>query len=97
MFSQMGFQAFFFARIDYQDKEKRLSEKSLEMIWKPTLTVEDPSNYIFTHVNYNFYGSPPGYCFDARCFSNDPIKDDEKLEDYNLVTKSEELVSYFKS
>jgi hypothetical protein len=25
MFSQMGFQSFFFARIDYQDKDKRMS------------------------------------------------------------------------
>ncbi len=29
MFSQMGFQSFFFARIDYQDKDKRMSEKGL--------------------------------------------------------------------
>lgn len=29
MFSKMGFQSFFFARIDYQDKQQRMSEKSL--------------------------------------------------------------------
>jgi len=31
----MGFQAFFFARIDYQDKEKRLNDSAMEMLWKP--------------------------------------------------------------
>jgi len=31
----MGFNAFFFARIDSQDKEKRMDEKNLEMIWNP--------------------------------------------------------------
>lgn len=29
MFSKMGMQAIFFARIDYQDKEKRMSEKAV--------------------------------------------------------------------
>lgn len=35
MFSQMGMQAFFFARIDYQDKEIRLKQKAMEMVWRP--------------------------------------------------------------
>ena len=35
LFSQMGFDAWFFARIDYQDKEKRMNESSMEMVWFP--------------------------------------------------------------
>jgi len=35
MFAQMGFKAFFFARIDYQDRNKRLSEHGMEMVWNP--------------------------------------------------------------
>lgn len=66
------------------------------MLWKPKLTVPDSSNYIFTHVNYYHYSPPPGFCFDLLC-KNDPIKDDEDLEDYNLVAKAQELVLYFKS
>jgi len=31
----MGFDAFFFARLDYQDKEKRLAEKTMEWVWRP--------------------------------------------------------------
>jgi hypothetical protein len=31
----MGFDAFFFARLDYQDKEKRLKDKTMEFIWRP--------------------------------------------------------------
>ena len=88
LFAKMGFQSFFFARIDYQDKQLRMSEKSLEMLWKPRTTVSDASNYIFTHVNYYHYSPPPGFCFDLKC-NNEPIKDDETLEDYNLVTKSQ--------
>jgi hypothetical protein len=52
LFSQMGFNAWFFARIDYQDKMVRLRDKSLEMVWHPQQASGD-DNYIFTGVNYN--------------------------------------------
>ena len=32
----MGFDALFFARIDYKDKEKRMKTKELEWIWRPS-------------------------------------------------------------
>ena len=32
----MGFDAFMFGRLDYQDKKKRLKDKSLEWIWRPS-------------------------------------------------------------
>jgi len=31
----MGFDAWFFARLDYQDKEKRLNEKEMQFVWRP--------------------------------------------------------------
>ena len=34
LFVKMGFEALFFARLDYRDKLKRKEEKSLEMVWK---------------------------------------------------------------
>lgn len=34
LFVKMGFEALFFARLDYRDKLKRKEEKSLEMLWK---------------------------------------------------------------
>lgn len=33
-FAEMGFDAWFFARLDYQDKKKRLREKEMEFIWR---------------------------------------------------------------
>ena len=53
------------------------------MIWRPTQYSGDKSSYIFTHVNYFFYGPPPGFCFDATC-KDEPIKDDPTLDDYNV-------------
>lgn len=90
----MGFQSFFFARIDYQDKEVRLSNKGMEMIWHPLQYAGDAS--IFTHVNYYHYSPPPGFCFDTVC-RDEPIKDDPTLEGYNIVDKATLLVNYFKS
>jgi alpha-mannosidase len=31
---QLGFDSLFFARIDYQDRAKRLKEKNLEVVWQ---------------------------------------------------------------
>lgn len=67
LFSQMGFQAFFFARIDYQDKLTRMDAKKMEMIWKPPQYTNSKTNYIFTHVNYYHYSPPPQFCFDPNC------------------------------
>jgi hypothetical protein len=34
LFAKMGFDGLFIGRLDYQDKNKRLSSKTPEMIWK---------------------------------------------------------------
>ena len=96
LFSQLGFQAFFFARIDYQDKAVRLDKKAMELVWRPLQYTGDSSSYIFTHVNYYHYSPPPGFCFDDVC-RDEPIKDDPTLEDYNIDARSDNFVNYFKS
>jgi hypothetical protein len=96
LFSQMGFNAFFFARIDYQDRNARLDSKSMEMIWKPFQYSGDKNTYMFTHVNYFYYQHPPGFCFDVTC-EDEPIKDDPTLEDYNVDDSSDDFADYFKS
>ena len=35
LFAGMGFDAWFFARLDYQDKVKRLENSEMEFIWRP--------------------------------------------------------------
>ena len=35
LFAEMGFDAYFFSRIDYLDKQKRLKEASMEWIQRP--------------------------------------------------------------
>jgi hypothetical protein len=52
----MGFDSFFFARIDYQDKVKRMANAGLEMLWNNRQD-SNQDHSIFTHVNYNHYES----------------------------------------
>lgn len=95
LFSQMGFNAFFFARIDYQDKDLRLEEKAMEMIWSPNQASGDDHS-IFTSVNYYHYEAPPSFCFDQNC-DDEPIMDDPRLEEYNIDERAKTFVTYFKN
>jgi len=35
LFAEMGLDAFIVARLDFQDKQKRLAENTMEFIWRP--------------------------------------------------------------
>jgi hypothetical protein len=39
LFSDMGFDAVFIARMDRHDKDKRLEDKSMEFVWRPSSTL----------------------------------------------------------
>ncbi|XP_058821189.1 lysosomal alpha-mannosidase-like isoform X1 [Topomyia yanbarensis] len=72
LFAQMGYDGMFFARLDWNDKSKRLSNKEAEMIWKASKNLDESD--LFTSVLYNHYSAPPGFCFDVLC-SDDPFVD----------------------
>ena len=60
----MGFDALFFARIDYKDKEKREYNRELEWVWRPNAQSIGTDTQIFTHTLWNHYRSPEGFGFD---------------------------------
>lgn len=82
MMSQFGFDGLFFGRIDYQDKIKRMAEKTGEMIWRGSPNLGKKSD-LFTGVLYNQYQAPSGFCFDVLC-SDEPIIDDKNSPIYNV-------------
>lgn len=94
LFAQMGFTAFYFSRIDYQDQIIRLGTKSMEMVWVPN-TSQGVENAIFTHVTYFQYGSPEGFDFDVIAI-NPPIQDDPTLEGYNVPLRADEFLAWFR-
>ena len=78
----MGFAGVFFARIDFADKEERKASQTLQMWWEGG-EVADNSSTIFTGVFDNHYSNPKGFCWDVLC-EDEPINDDQRLEEYNL-------------
>lgn len=81
--ARLGFEALFFARIDYQDSFYRNQNKDYEMIWRPSPSL-GMTGQIFTGAfERNGYGPPPSFDWDEG--SRDaPIQDDLRLEDYNV-------------
>ena len=64
LFAEMGFDALFFGRIDYEDKNKRMNDKTMEWVWIPSNQSLGPDVNILAHTLYNGYGSPDGFGFD---------------------------------
>ncbi|XP_036385660.1 lysosomal alpha-mannosidase [Megalops cyprinoides] len=90
IFAQMGYDGFFFGRLDYQDKMRRMKEKDMEMLWRASESLKPPAADLFTGVLPNGYNPPEGFCWDQLC-SDAPIRDDPDLEDYNV----DEIVKKF--
>nr|XP_014342916.1 PREDICTED: lysosomal alpha-mannosidase [Latimeria chalumnae] len=90
LFAQMGFDGFFFGRLDYQDKRAREMQKEMEQLWRGSVNLEPPFADLFTGVLPNGYNPPSSLCWDGSC-SDPPIMDDKDLEDYNV----DQIVKYF--
>lgn len=102
LFASMGFDAFFFGRVDYDDKSTRLAQKTMEFVWRGSPSL-GRSTEIFSGVLYNGYGPPDGFCFDQFC-DDPPIVDDPTLYEYNVdkraaafVAAAKDQVSHFRT
>ncbi|MCH97975.1 lysosomal alpha-mannosidase-like, partial [Trifolium medium] len=49
----LGFDSLFFARIDYQDRAKRLKEKTLEVVWQGSRSLGSSSQDDILLFDYN--------------------------------------------
>jgi hypothetical protein len=93
LFAEMGFNAWFFARMDHYDKDRRLEEKEMEWLWRPFNESLGSRAEIFTHMMYQHYSSPAGFSFNE--FSTDsPIIDDERMENNNVEERTAALYDY---
>ncbi|KAL4477150.1 hypothetical protein ABPG72_008884 [Tetrahymena utriculariae] len=84
LFSQMGFNAQWFSRVDFQDFDYRKQNKRLEMVWHPQEYEEDA--YIFSAINYQHYSPPRNFFFERG----------QQVNSGNLQYKASEFVNYFK-
>ncbi|XP_012923863.1 lysosomal alpha-mannosidase isoform X3 [Heterocephalus glaber] len=90
LFAQMGFDGFFFGRLDYQDKLVRKERREMEQVWRASASLRAPTADLFTGVLPNNYNPPEGLCWDVLC-ADQPVVDDPRSPEYN----AKELVSYF--
>lgn len=89
--AELGFDSLFFARIDYQDRAKRTSDKTLEVIWQASRSLGS-SSQIFTGIFPVHYEPPDGFTFEINDVS-DPIQDDPLLFDYNVQQRVDDFVA----
>jgi hypothetical protein len=93
LFAEMGFDAWFFGRLDYQDKIERLRDFSMEFIWQPFLSHLNTSAQIFTHSmldNYCFVGD---MWWDDRWNDDGPVVDNPDLDNYNVDFKTDMMIA----
>ena len=91
--SMIGFDSFYFARIDYQDYKAREKAQKLQMVWQGSTTLGASSN-IFTGALYHTtYGPPSSFCFDIGC-RDAPIQDDPNLFDYNVDERVKTFINF---
>ncbi|XP_068607078.1 lysosomal alpha-mannosidase [Brachionichthys hirsutus] len=83
MFAQMGYDGFFFGRLDYQDRARRMRDKEQELLWRASDSLIPPVADLWTGILPNGYNPPEGFCWDQSC-NDPPIRDDPDLEDYNV-------------
>ncbi|KAK4760251.1 hypothetical protein SAY87_005144 [Trapa incisa] len=89
--AEVGFDSFFFGRIDYQDRAKRKNEKSLEVIWRGSKSFGS-SAQIFAGAFPENYEPPSGFYFEVNAAS--PIvQDDISLFDYNVQERVNDFVA----
>lgn len=93
IFLEAGFDGVFFQRMDFREKRRRLRDKEMEVLWRV-----DPSNNkstLFTHMLYQSYCSPPGFCFDSKC-DDPPMIVDPLATNYNAPLRVNQFLEYVK-
>ncbi|KAL3617629.1 hypothetical protein CASFOL_037950 [Castilleja foliolosa] len=89
--AEVGFDALYFARIDYQDRAKRRDEKKLEVLWQGSKS-RGSSSQIFAGAFKSHYSPPTGFHFEVN--DDSPIvQDDTNLFDYNVEERVNDFVN----
>ena len=93
LFSDMGFDAWFFARLDFQDKAQRYHDHSMEFIWQPFFQHLNNSAQIYTYAMYDHYCYISGFDWDDKWYGSDPVVTNEELETFNADFKTNQFLA----
>jgi len=84
----VGFDALYFARIDYQDYGERIKNKNLEFVWRPSKS-RGKHSQVFTGEIINHYGPPGKYDYSNH---GNWLQDDPELHDFNICDQVDDFV-----
>ncbi|XP_074264405.1 alpha-mannosidase isoform X2 [Silene latifolia] len=90
--AELGFDSVHFARIDYQDRDRRKDHKSLETIWRGSQTFGS-SSQIFSNAFPVHYSPPDPFHFEVNDFRSIPVQDNPFLYDYNVAERVKDFIS----
>jgi hypothetical protein len=90
--AQLGFDALYFGRIDYQDLELRHETQECEGLWASSPNLNDTIFWGLTGSYSGNYGPPQGFCFDVNCQDEPLIGDDnaqllERVNEFVVALK----------
>ncbi|KAL8544288.1 hypothetical protein ACS0TY_004722 [Phlomoides rotata] len=93
--AEIGFDSLFFGRIDYQDRAKRKTEKSLEVIWRGSKSLGSSSQIFAGAFPKNYEPPPGGFYYEVNEVNDDSpiVQDNVNLFDYNVQERVEAFVA----
>ncbi|KAF8694238.1 hypothetical protein HU200_038373 [Digitaria exilis] len=89
---QVGFDAFYFFRIDYQDRDTRKGTKELEVVWRGSKSFGSSAD-IFAGIFPKNYEPPPGDFYFEVDDDSPVVQDDPLLFDYNVEERVNDFVA----
>ncbi|BAF28356.1 probable alpha-mannosidase At5g13980 [Oryza sativa Japonica Group] len=90
--TEVGFDAFYFFRIDYQDRDTRKGTKELEVVWRGSKTFGSSAD-IFAGIFPKNYEPPPGQFYFEVDDTSPIVQDDPLLFDYNVEQRVDDFVA----
>ncbi|BFG32218.1 hypothetical protein CerSpe_184920 [Prunus speciosa] len=91
--AEAGFDSLFFARIDYQDREKRKNEKSLEVVWRGSKSLGSSAQIFAGAFPKNYEPPTDNFYFEVIDSDSPIVQDDMDLFDYNVPDRVNDFVS----
>lgn len=94
LFADMGFEAMFIGRVDYQVRDQLKRDKSLIFLWRPLSKHFGMQKQILTQATMHGYSFPDGFKLDERLDDDGPVQPDKTLANYNAEAKAVKLINY---
>ncbi|KAI3983459.1 hypothetical protein MKX01_038879 [Papaver californicum] len=90
--AEVGFDSFFFGRIDYQDIQKCKNEKRLEFVWQGSKTLGSSAQIFAGALARNYEPPSSNFYFEVNDVSH-VVQDDLDLFDYNVQERVDDFVA----